>query len=84
MRVLELTPTTFREELVKTIGPLKGSAWSHGTGTLSAVGDLTLVDGKRPISTRGGPQPKRSGGKSRRGKSKVSERERDRDDDDED
>ena len=85
MRVLELSPTAFREELVKTIGPLKGSAWSHGMGTLSAVGDLTLVDGKRPMSAGDrGARPKRSGGKSRGTKPKMSKREGDRDDDEED
>ena len=85
MRVLELSPTAFREELVKTIGPLKGSAWSHGMGTVSAVGDLTLVDGKRPMSAGGGnASTKRSGGKSRSPKQKPSERERDRDDDEDD
>ena len=84
MRVLELSPTAFREELVRTIGPLKGSAWSHGMGTLSAVGDLTLVDGKRPMSMRGGAVPKRSSGKGRGNKPKLSERERDRDDDEDD
>ncbi len=85
MRVLELTPTSFREELVKTIGPLKGSAWSYGMGTVSAVGDLTLVDGKRPMSSGGASaRPRRSGGKSRSMKPNQSERERDRDDDDDD
>lgn len=84
MRIVELSPTAFREELVRTIGPLKGSAWSHGMGTLSAVGDLTLVDGKRPISSRGKDLSERSSGSRRRTKPKVSERERDRDDDEDD
>ncbi len=80
MRVLELTPTDFREELVRTIGPLKGSAWSHGTSTLSAVGELTLVDGKRPMSVRAAAAA-RNGRKSRSEKPKT---QREEDDDDED
>lgn len=51
-RVLELSPTAFREETVKYIGPLKGSAWSKGLHTISAVGDLTLVDGKRFVTDK--------------------------------
>jgi hypothetical protein len=64
MRVEELSPTAFREELVRTIGPIKGSAWSHGTGTISAVGDLTLVDGKRPMPGRSAPAAKNRGQRS--------------------
>ena len=81
MRVLELSPTSFREELVKTIGPLKGSAWSHGMGTLSAVGDLTLVDGKRPMSSRKAA-PARDRRKSRTATPKPPAAEQDDDDDD--
>jgi hypothetical protein len=81
LRVLELTPTAFREELVRTIGPLKGSAWSHGTGTLSAVGNLTLVDGKRPMAAHGGKKAVRTGNTGRTMKHKPSERQRDLDDD---
>lgn len=80
MRVLELSPTGFSEELVKTIGPLKGSAWSHGTGTLSAVGDLTLVDGKRPMSIRASTAARKSR-KSRPEKSKAQVAEDDEDED---
>ncbi|MBL0046216.1 MAG: hypothetical protein IPP33_18030 [Flavobacteriales bacterium] len=43
-RVTELTPTTFREEWVKNIGPLKGSVWNAGLHTISAVGEQTLVE----------------------------------------
>ncbi len=60
MRVLELSPIAYREEWVKTIGPLKGSAWSLGLGTVSAVGDITLVDGLRSV------QSKKTGSGSRR------------------
>lgn len=80
MRVLELSPTDFREELVRTIGPLKGSAWSHGTSTLSAVGDLTLVDGKRPISVHASA----TAHKGRKRRSEKPKTEREEDDDDED
>lgn len=45
-RIDELTPLTFRETTVKHIGPIKGS-YSAGLHTISAVGDVTLVDGKR-------------------------------------
>ena len=50
MRVLELNPQRFREELVKTIGPLRGSAWSQGMATLSAIDGFTLVDGMRRVN----------------------------------
>ncbi len=50
MRVLELSPQRFREELVKTIDPLRGSAWSQGLATLTSVDGFTLVDGMRRIS----------------------------------
>lgn len=49
-RVLELTPTSFREETVKYIGPLEGSMWNKGLHTVAAVGNVTLVDGKRFVS----------------------------------
>ncbi len=46
-RVEELGPTTFREEAVRTVGPIANSAYNKGFHTISAVGDVTLVDGKR-------------------------------------
>jgi len=48
-RVDELTPDRFREVAVKTVGPLGGTAWNKGFHTVAAVGDLTLVDGKRYV-----------------------------------
>lgn len=48
-RIVTLTPTAFSEEVVRHIGPLKGSAWSKGMHTVSAVGDITLIDGKRYV-----------------------------------
>lgn len=50
MRVLELNPQRFREELVKTIGPLRGSAWSQGMATLTSIDGYTLVDGMRRVN----------------------------------
>ena len=44
-----LTPTAFREEAFRTLGPVQGSAWNKGLHTISAVGDITLVDGKRYV-----------------------------------
>lgn len=55
-RVLELTPERFKEETVKHIGPFGGSVWNKGMHTLSALGDLTFVDGKRFMSV---PERKR-------------------------
>lgn len=45
-RIVELSPDRFHEETVRVVGPIKG-AYSAGLHTLSAVGDVTLVDGKR-------------------------------------
>ena len=85
MRVRELTPTTFREELVRTIGPLKGSAWSHGLGSLSAVDGMTLVDGRRPmpaVSDGGRKKHRQGSGKMHRDRS--PDRDQDLEDEDED
>ncbi len=51
-RILELSPFAFREEIVKYIGPFKGTAYSQGMHTLSAVGNITLVDGKRHVKVK--------------------------------
>ncbi|MCB0790388.1 MAG: hypothetical protein H6595_11600 [Flavobacteriales bacterium] len=48
-RVTELSTTAYNEELVKYIGPVPGSAWCEGMHTLTAIGDITLVDGKRMV-----------------------------------
>ena len=47
-RVTALSPTHFSEETVKFVDPLMGS-WSHAMRTISAVGDITLVDGMRDL-----------------------------------
>jgi hypothetical protein len=44
-RVHELTPTSFREEVIRVLAPRPGR-YRHGFHTLSSVGDRTLVDGK--------------------------------------
>jgi len=48
-KVLALTPTSFKEEAFRTLGPIQGSAWNKGVHTISAVGGFTLVDGKRYV-----------------------------------
>ena len=48
---LWLTPTEFTEEVVAVVKPEQASPWSAGLHTLSAVGDLTLIDGKRMVFT---------------------------------
>lgn len=45
--LIELTPKTFKEVTLKFVGPLKGTAYDKGLHTVSSVGDITLVDGKR-------------------------------------
>ncbi|MBL7964377.1 MAG: hypothetical protein JNM31_11115 [Flavobacteriales bacterium] len=47
-RILALDPFTFQESAVKHIGPIKG-LYGEGLHTLSAVGGLTLLDGKRTV-----------------------------------
>lgn len=49
-RVIELSPTTFLESTEKFIGPIAGSDWNKGLHTLCAMGDITLIDGKRLIT----------------------------------
>lgn len=51
-RIITLTPEVFVEETVRYIGPLHGTAWSKGLHTISAVGDITLLDGKRYVTDR--------------------------------
>ena len=48
-RVLRLTPTDFDEETVATIGPAIDRAYGRGIHTISALGNRTLVDGKRVV-----------------------------------
>ena len=46
-RVLRLSPDDFSEETVNFIEPVPGSKYDRGLHTLSAVGNYTLIDGKR-------------------------------------
>ncbi len=46
-RVLTLTPTAFREEAHIAVEPDSAGPYPKGLHTLSGVGELTLIDGKR-------------------------------------
>jgi hypothetical protein len=46
-RIVALTPTTFREEPAAFVTPDAGGPYPDGLHTLSGVGGVTLVDGKR-------------------------------------
>jgi len=46
-RVIRLTPTEFKEEQVAVIKPHKNSQYPDGLHTISAVGDITIIDGKK-------------------------------------
>jgi hypothetical protein len=48
-RIVELTPSVFREEPVTTVSP--HPRYPAGVHTLSALGAMTLVDGKRRVFT---------------------------------
>jgi hypothetical protein len=51
-RVVRLTPDEFVEETVCHVEPDAGGRYNAGLHTLSGVGDLTLVDGKRYMFDR--------------------------------
>jgi hypothetical protein len=53
-RVLKLSPDEFREEPAAAVAPASDTLYREGLHTLSAVGDITLVDSKR-YYTEGGP-----------------------------
>jgi hypothetical protein len=48
-RIFTLTPTAFREEAVATVAPDAAGPYPDGLHTISQVGDLTLIDGKRRV-----------------------------------
>jgi hypothetical protein len=83
MRVLELNPQRYREELVKTIGPLRGSAWSQGMATLTSIDGFTLVDGMRRVN-RPAPSDRKRRRTQRSSKPVVVRRATDISDDEDD
>jgi hypothetical protein len=46
-RVMRLSPTEFAEETVNVLRPAPNGPYPHGLHTLTGVGSITLVDGKR-------------------------------------
>jgi len=46
-RIVHLSPEEFAEETLKYIEPVQGSRYGRGLHTISAVGNITLIDGKR-------------------------------------
>lgn len=48
-RVIKLTPAAFQEEQAAVVEPPENSPFPEGLHTLSAVGQLTLIDGKRYV-----------------------------------
>jgi hypothetical protein len=46
-RIVKLTPTAFEEETINVLRPSPTSAYPHGLHTLTGIGGLTIVDGKR-------------------------------------
>ena len=48
-RVKKLTPTDFEEEEAAIIEPFSGSPYPMGVHTISSVGDITLIDGRRNV-----------------------------------
>ncbi|MBK6774982.1 MAG: hypothetical protein IPG74_03735 [Flavobacteriales bacterium] len=46
-RIDVLTPEAFSEVTVKWLDPFKGTSFNKGLHTVSAIGNITLVDGKR-------------------------------------
>jgi hypothetical protein len=48
-RVMRLTPTEFQEEPAAFVEPDRNSLFPDGLHTLSAAGNITLVDGKRLV-----------------------------------
>jgi hypothetical protein len=51
-RVLTLSPTEFREEVVRVVHPVPASGYERGLHTLAAFDGATLVDGKRHVFNR--------------------------------
>lgn len=51
-RVVTLTPTEFEEEGAAFVDPFSNAPFPDGLHTLSAVGDITLIDSKRTVFSR--------------------------------
>ena len=49
-RILILTPDQFTEETIRYLEPFKNTHYGQGVHTISAIGDMTLVDGKRYVT----------------------------------
>ncbi|MGB3870095.1 MAG: hypothetical protein WA937_11620 [Flavobacteriales bacterium] len=63
-RIVSLTPTQFHEQAAKRMEPVPGP-WSHGLHTVSAMGDVTLVDGMRKHSGKARSKSQREQGRKK-------------------
>lgn len=50
-RVIRLTPAEFKEKHVAVIEPYRNSPYPDGLHTISAVGDMTVIDGVKKVFT---------------------------------
>lgn len=70
-RILKLTPSEFKEEPASFIEPDEDGPWPDGAHTVSEVGSVTLLDGKRqrfiPSALKNDPLYKRACQITRRG-----------------
>lgn len=48
-RVIRLTPTEFKEEQIAVVEPYKNSPYPDGLHTISAAGDVTIIDGVKKV-----------------------------------
>ena len=48
-KITELTPQRFKEEIFAKVEPDKNSSFKDGLHTLSSLGEITIVDGKRYV-----------------------------------
>jgi len=46
-KILELSPIKFKEETIAFMGPFNNSPYSCGFHTISGIGNITLVDGRK-------------------------------------
>ncbi len=51
-RVLELSPSSFREVAERRVGPFRNGQYPDGTRTVAAIDGVTLVDGLRHMTPR--------------------------------